>query len=112
MTPSLTAREAGPTEYTRMKNRAHLSPEQTRQRVVERHRAGAMAYDIANRLGLRVDEVRTILALEGIQSEESVDYGPVHPMWSMDEDRRRQAIARRAAEGARRAREEISGLSP
>ena len=90
-----------PTEYARMKNRAMLSPAQTRQIVLERYLDGHQPYDIANRLGLLVADVRTLLALEGIEAAAPVPTRPVHPMWDYDEDKRREAIIRRSAKGAR-----------
>lgn len=89
------------TEYARMKNRAMLSPAQTRQIVLERYLDGHQPYDIANRLGILVSEVRMLLAAEGIEAPPPVPARPVHPMWDHDEDKRREAIIRRAAKGAR-----------
>lgn len=88
-------------EYVRMKNRAMLSPAQTRQIVLDRYLDGYQPYDIANRLGMLVGDVRTLLELEGIKTEPPVPTRPVHPMWDYDEDKRREAIAKRSAKGAR-----------
>ena len=90
-----------PNDYIRMKNRAMHSPAMTRQIVLERYLDGHQPYDIANRLGMLVADVRTLLSLEGIVAEAPVPARPVHPMWDYDEDKRREAIIRRSAKGAR-----------
>ena len=98
-----------PREYIRMKKRALLSPAETKRIVLSRYHEGQQPYDIANRLGILVSEVRLLLSTEGITPDDPVDYGPVHPMWNMEEDRRREAIYRRAADGARMTRERQEG---
>lgn len=90
-----------PREYYRMKNRAMLSPAETRQIVIDRHRAGHQPYDIANRLGMLVGDVRLLLSLEGIDAPPPEPARPVHPMWDYEEDKRRLAIAKRSSKGAR-----------
>ena len=90
-----------PLEYVRMKNRAMHSPAETRQIVLDRYLDGFQPYDIANRLGMLVADVRMLLSLEGIATEPPVPNRPVHPMWDYDEDKRREAIVRRSAKGAR-----------
>lgn len=90
-----------PHEYVRMKNRAMHSPAETRQIVLDRYLEGFQPYDIANRLGILVSEVRLMLELEGIKAEAPAPARPVHPMWDYDEDKRREAIMRRSAKGAR-----------
>lgn len=92
---------SGPGEYYRMKNRAMHSPAETRQIVLDRYHDGFQPYDIANRLGMLVADVRMLLSLEGIEAEAPVPARPVHPMWDYDEDKRREAIMKRSAKGAR-----------
>jgi hypothetical protein len=86
--------------------RHHLTPSE-RPRVIARvlslHHEGRAPSSIANSVGLTTSFVRILLAESGeTANDEAITVDPVHPMWLIDdEDKRRAAILKRAAQGAR-----------
>ena len=74
-----------------------------RDRIFGLHHKGVTPYDIANRYGLLVGDVKTLLRASGFEIEDPVPPSPVHRMWDMSDDDRRREIAQRAARGARAA---------
>lgn len=75
-----------------------------REKIVTLHRSGSSASSIANYVGVTADYVRILLRELGETVPERVDHH-IAPMWDMDDDRRREAIARRASRGAAVTRE-------
>ena len=68
--------------------------------IIERHDRGQRPSEIANRVGMKTDEVIEILKANDIDAEENI-HPPyqVHPMWSMPEDERRQAFYEKFSKG-------------
>lgn len=71
-----------------------------RQKIVTLHRAGSSPSSIGNYVGVTADYVRILLRELGETVPEHTDHH-IAPMWDMDEERRREAIVRRASQGAR-----------
>ena len=80
------------------------------QEIIEMYNKGSRPSDIAFKANVRTRVIRKVLADAGIE----VDPASLHKpsIWDLDEDRRRDAIIRRAASAARAARAQIAASQP
>lgn len=72
------------------------------EKAIAMHRAGTAPANIGYRLGISADQVRKLLIEAGETVTPSIIH-KFHPMWEMSDSDRRLAIAKRAANGARKA---------
>ena len=78
-----------------------------RQHIIDLATAGNPPSIIARHVGLTTDYVRQVILDAGVREANPLSIGrEANAMWEMDEDKRREAIIKRSAEGARRTRRE------
>lgn len=71
-------------------------------RILNLHAMGITNGEIGRRLGVGRNYVRRQLRAAGVEANPAfIHPNRQGPLWDLDEDRRRAAIARRAAQGAR-----------
>jgi hypothetical protein len=74
-----------------------------RQRIIAMRLSGVAPYDIARKFGMTANYVRAVLREADVAAETAAYGSDVDSIWSLPEEERRLAFARRAAEGARAA---------
>lgn len=81
-----------------------------RAEIIQLRRGGMRPRDIAQKFGLQRNTVNRILSDAGVTSGHVPNYADmVDRIWSLPDDERRIAIAKRAAQGARDTRRQLIG---